>query len=76
MSEQNSSKVAPAIITGSIIIGASIVLGLWLAWPRYDTMSSLTGPIVVDTRTGTLYRWNDIGSVGSPTIRSLDGSDE
>ncbi len=73
MYERNNSRITPAIIVGSLIIGASIVLGLWLAWPRYAPAAGANGdPMVVDTRTGTMF--GNYGTAqGGPTKYPLDG---
>lgn len=49
-----------AILGGSLIIGVSIVLGAWLAWPRYASIGdSAIRPVLLDTRTGKIWTWDN-----------------
>lgn len=47
-----------SLLAASLILGASIVLGLWLGLPRYVEIGEPSPPVtIMDTRTGTMWAY-------------------
>lgn len=68
----NDSGIAKAIIVGSIIVGASIVLGCFVISraPHFEKTGALE---LIDVRSGALYQRTGSMGEGQPTYTRVPG---